>query len=356
MEGASIKWAPLTSESFLLQTCYNGFNPDTFSTPQTPSQCVYFAGHTETTFSVRYNRTLKVVKLDRSYFDEAIPREGDSSLDIDLLDWFARNHERVMEYLSPREAQQDKHHSCLSKAITPPNCHYLSQHHHLRRSRHCPDVRDGLVTFPEDGVSEHYGDADADIETGGLDEWGNGLAGAGHNFAALSLSYRLPGNIVDLVCLGRATREQFWVLDGVLYRQMHVVTDGDRREVFVKLSFCLYRARQGAQVLYKAFELLDKAVGQIKELQDCGLPNDTMEYHTSKDWIALLAFIGLMREIRWPNTAEVLAGVKYSSARFPEGSALGEGGYHGDILHVLGVRPGTTDEIEALPYVMESIE
>jgi hypothetical protein len=171
---------------------------------------------------------------------------------------------------------------------------------------------------------------------------------------------------MDLVCLGRVTREQSWVLDGVLYRQMHVVTDGNRREAFVKLWFCLYRARQGVQVLYEAFELLDKAVGQVKELQGRGLPNDTIEYHTSKDWVALLAFIGQMREIRWPNAADVLAGVRYSSARFPRGSALGEGGYHGDIPHeggyhgdiphVLGIRPGTTDEIETLPYVMEPIE
>lgn len=109
-------------------------------------------------------------------------------------------------------------------------------------------------------------------------------------------------------------------------------------------------------MLYEAFELLDKAVGQVKELQGRGLPNDTIEYHTSKDWVALLAFIGLIREIRWPNAADVLAGVRDSSARFPEGSALGERGYHGDIPHVLGVRPGTTDEIETLPYVMESIE
>ena len=114
-------------------------------------------------------------------------------------------------------------------------------------------------------------------------------------------------------------------------------------------------------MLYEAFELLDKAVGQVKELQGRGLPNGTIEYHTSKEWVALLAFIGQMRDIRWPNAADVLAGVRYSSARFPKGSALGEGGYHGDIPHVLGVRPDRTDEIETdeietLPYVMKSIE
>lgn len=294
--------------------------------------------------------------IDCSSFDESIPLGSSSSLDIDLLDWFFRNHERVMEYLSPGEAQQEKHHSCLSQAVAPQNCCYLSQHHHIRRSRHCPDVRDGLVTFPEDGVSEDDEVVDADIDTGGSDEWGIYLEGAGHDVAALDLWNSLPGDIMDLFYVGHATRKQSWVLEGVLYRQMHVVTDGNRREALVKLWFCLYRARQGVQVLHKAFELLDKASGQVKELQGRGLPNDTIEYHTSKDWVALLAFIGQMGEIRWPNAADVLADVRYSSARFPKGSALGEGGYHGDIPHVLGIRPGTTDEIETLPYVMEPIE
>jgi hypothetical protein len=291
-----------------------------------------------------------------SFFDDSIFLGSRSRIDIDLFEWFSRNHERVMEYLSPGEAQQAKHHSCFFQAVAPPNCYYLSQHHHIRRSRHCPDVRDGLVTFPEDGVSEDDGVVDADIDTGGSDEWGIDLEGAGHDVAALDLWNSLPGDIMDLVYVGHATRKQSWVLEGILYRQMHAVTDGRRKEAFVKLWFFLYRARRGVQVHCGAFKLLEKFVDKVKELQCRGLPNATIEFLTSKDWVALLNLIGQLRELEWPNAADVLAGVRFSSARFADGSAIDEGDYCGDILRVLGIRPGRTDEIETLPYVMESIE
>ncbi|KAM0707336.1 hypothetical protein Q7P35_005574 [Cladosporium inversicolor] len=186
---------------------------------------------------------------------------------------------------------------------------FLTPHHHVRRSRRFPDVLPDPEMFPDD-------------------------------FESLTLWEPLPPNIMDLVMADAATREQLWVLEGVLYRKMHAVSSVKHKDVFVCLWFAVYRARRGVQAPSKAFELSRKVSKQVAYLQPpklpVTLPPSEIEYHCSEAWVSLLLYISKLRARYWRNAADVLKGVEHSTERFPFGAASGEGGYSGEIPPVFG--------------------
>jgi hypothetical protein len=182
-----------------------------------------------------------------------------------------------------------------------------------------------------------------------------------HGFESLTLWEPLPLNIMDLVMAGAGTREQLWILEGVLYRQMHSVSNAKHREVFVSLWLAVYRAKHGVQAPFEVFRLLEAAV----ELNDAlhfvrlpvGLPSSQIEYHCSDEWVSLLLCIRELRARRWPNAADILEGVRHSTDRFPPGAASDEDGYSGEIPPVFGEAPrGSADERDIEVGIQEEVD
>ena len=290
---------------------------------------------------------LSLFGIDRSSFEESTCIATLSTLDKVLLEWFSNNSTRLDEYLSESEAQEPQKHRCTS---LPRECFYLSPHHHKRRSRRCPDVQKYSHRFPDDGIMEAESQESYVSTLNSLDwRFYRDLEAVDHDFGSLTLWKPLPVDIMDLVVAGAGTREQLWILEGVLYRQMHSVSNAKHRKIFVSLWLAVYRAKRGVQAPFHVFRLLREVVDLAKSLQyvrpPIGLPPSEIEYHCSDRWVLLLLYISKLRARRWSNAADVLKGIRYSTDRFPHGSASDEIGYSGRIPKVFGAAPSRFQDV-----------
>lgn len=158
---------------------------------------------------------------------------------------------------------------------------------------------------------------------------------------------------------GDATREHLWVLEGVLYRQMHSPSSAEHRYKSVLLWLAVYRAKRGVQAPFEAFELFFKVTEQAAKLQDDKyfnfLPRE-IEYCCNDAWVSLLLYISKLRK-RWSNAADVLKGVENSTERFRRGEASDDDGYSGEIPKVFGfARLGRADEQNFEVGPLEEVE
>lgn len=306
---------------------------------------------------------LSLFCIIRSSFTESTCIATSSKLDKVLLKWFFDNTPRLTEYLSYSEAQQPQKHRCVRDLEADPReCFYLSPHHHLRRKQRCPDVQRYSFRFPDNGIKEaeaqeSYASAlDSDTLLPYRD-----LQAFDLDFGSLTLRTPLPPDIMDLVMAGTAEPEQLWILEGVLYRQMHSVPDVKHREIFVSLWLAVYRAKRGVQAPFQAFELLRQVVKKAEGLQfvrrPYGLLPSEIEYCCSDEWVLLLMYISELRARRWKNAADVLEGVRHSTDRFPPGAASNEDGYSGKMPKVFGKAPGgRADQIEIESEIYEEVD
>jgi len=292
---------------------------------------------------------LSLFGINWSSFEESTCIGTSSRLDEALLGWFDDNSERLAVYLSYFERQKPRKHHCTSPpGADPRECFWLSPQHHIRRSQRCPDLRRNPKLFPDDGVAEAESQQSYVSERESSDwESYRHLEAIGHDFGSLTLWEPLPPNIMDLVMAGDARREQLWILEGVLYRQMHSPSSAEHRYKSVCLWLAVYRAKRGVQARFEAFELLLKVTEQATKLQNDRrfkyLPRE-IEYCCNDAWVSLLLYISKLRK-RWPNAADVLKGVEHSTERFQCGEASDDDGYSGEIPKVFGfARLGRADE------------
>lgn len=284
---------------------------------------------------------LSLFGINWSSFEESTCIGTSSKLDNVLLGWFDDNSKRLADYLSHLERQKPRKHHCTSPpGADPRECFWLSPQHHIRRSQRCPDLCRNPKLFPDDEVAEaksqqSYASA---RESSDWDSYRH-LEAIGHDFESLTLWEPLPPNVMDLVMAGAATREQLWVLEGVLYRQMHSPSSAEHRDKFVCLWLAVYRAKRGVQAPFEAFELLRKVTEQAAKLQDDKyfnfLPRE-IEYCCNDAWVSLLLYISKLRKRCWSNAADVLKGVEHSTERFRRGEASDDDGYSGEIPKVFG--------------------
>ena len=284
---------------------------------------------------------LTLFGINRSSFEESTCIGTSSKLDEVLLRWFDDSSKRIGEYLSSYEAQKPIGHFCTPHPREKRrNCFYLSKdHHHVRRSQRCPDVSLHPEMFLDKNVKEAESQYSyADVKSSAWDSY-RYLEAVAHDFESLTLQEPLPPNIMDLVMARAATREQLWVLEGVLYRQMHTASSAEHRDKFVCLWLVVYRAKRGVQAPYKAFNLSQEFSKRIAKIPVWVPPSEIL-YRCSEECVSLLLYISKLRARHWRNAADVLKGVEHSTERWPHGAARGEGGYFGEIPPVLGKTPG----------------
>lgn len=267
-------------------------------------------------------------------FQETLTTTG-VPCDAALLDWYRSRKNELVKFLAMDEMQPPVPHACRS-GKSSMYCHYRSPGGHVLLSRTCkssPGYVRGMsaVDFGEPTIS-----------VGGLmrsDAWSKQLYldAVMHDFGDLDLRYPLSPYIMDGVLRGSATREQLWVLEGVVFRQLHISETLFEREAFALMWAAVHRAKTGFQAPFAYFQLmrlgLDASNPENKRMvKRAGVLNENMV------WVEFFNQCYLVRS-RWGNAADIVKGVPCADHLFPEGCASGEGGVGGPRPGLFGRRP-----------------
>lgn len=256
---------------------------------------------------------------------EETPTTSGVPCNIALLDWYRSRKSDLERSLALAEMKPLEAHLCSRVASrSSMYCHYRTPNGHVVRSRRCPTsvgyqlgVCPTTYGEPKLSVAEEILSDDYSVQAS--------LDALCHDFGSLDLRFPLSPYIMDGVLRGSATREQLWVLEGVLYRQLHIAKDNYEREAFGLMWAALHRAKTGFQAPFNYFHYLRLALdasspAKRRMIRAAGfLDSDSV-------WVEFFCELNMVRS-RWKNAADVVARVPHSTHLFPRGIANGEEGY-----------------------------
>lgn len=252
-----------------------------------------------------------------------------------LLNWYRSRKHDLVKFLALNELQATVPHNCSARRPAM-ECHYRSPGGHILLSRTCSSSPDYVPGMSASDFGEPT------ISVAGLlrsDSWTKQmyLDALSHDFGDLDLRRPLSPYIMDDVLRGSATREDLWVLEGVVFRQLHTSESLFLREAFALMWAAVYRAKTGFQAPFMYFQLMRLAL-------DAGSENDKRMIKSARLLNENMAWVEFFRQCyfvrgRWRNAADIIKGVPCATHLFPKGCAEGEGGVGGPRPDLFGKRP-----------------
>jgi hypothetical protein len=271
-------------------------------------------------------------------FKEANVLGSSLTLDEVLIDWYRSKKDDLMQFLAVSEMEPEREHACRRKLGLEGsnNCFYLSPGRHVRRSRLCPEV-----LKENQGIRHPTSSAEPLLSVAGemaSPAWAPQyyLDASDHDFGSLSLRESVSRSVMGGVLNGTATREELWILEGVVFRQFCLSEDLFRREAFALMWAAIYRAKSGIQASFYFFECLRIALDSESPAKRRMVTVERGR-DPAQAWSDFIYSLLFLRD-RWANAADITSRLQCSTSMFPSGVALGETGVSGRLPYLFGRR------------------
>ena len=240
-----------------------------------------------------------------------------------LLDWASvdSNSKLLRSYLALDQVQAPLEHTCPDPCSL--SCHYRSPSGHIRRSISCPQVNANPKLF---SFGEGHAEPDGTLEVlMSSPSWRAQVRMDARTADLSRYQYgRISRDVFDRVLVGRATPDELWILDGILFRAMFRNVGVYTRQAYAYMWACVYRARRGFHlpaIYFASLERASRAILDEHPTTELVHHNRTCQY--AFPWSEFL-LTALDERKRWVKPFDVFHGVTLRPDELPAGTAIEE--------------------------------